>query len=238
MCDLATATRLPMQEYPHGQLIKSQSLRSVSACRPQIERKNPAPGQEKTPTGGAGCRQGPIGFRNAGDGGGTLSQKADFYKFFQLVLPFRQRVCENAMVARINRPGVSEKFCTSCTALLVPGKTWRQSDVKRRKYQCRLCRSRAKNKRRKTSGGRRWRLGTQALYEKQGGRCALTGRPIDRSNMHLDHRVPRAKGGPGTLDNLQWLHKDVNAMKHALSQDEFIALCEEVVLYHILGKSK
>lgn len=32
-----------------------------------------------------------------------------------------------------------------------------------------------------------------------------------------------------TLDNVQWVHKTINFMKHDLSQDVFIQWCERVL---------
>jgi len=75
------------------------------------------------------------------------------------------------------------------------------------------------------------------LYKTQRCRCALTGLPIGLSNtiagdQHGEttasiDRVDSSKGY--TKDNVQWVHKWVNAMKWDLSQDEFITLCEAVV---------
>ncbi len=75
-----------------------------------------------------------------------------------------------------------------------------------------------------------------AQFEKQQGRCALTGWPLT-----IDHS---SHGGPSTktasLDridsrlgyepgNIQWVHKDVNQMKWHLSNDRFIEVCRAVV---------
>lgn len=68
-------------------------------------------------------------------------------------------------------------------------------------------------------------------FEKQKGLCALTKLPIympkgskkdhhhtaslDRKNSNLNY----------TLDNIQWVHKDINRMKSDLSQERFFELC-------------
>ena len=73
------------------------------------------------------------------------------------------------------------------------------------------------------------------LYEKQGKKCALTGLPIifgmlstsenDITTASLD-RIDSEKGY--TLDNVQWVHKDVNIMKNIFSQSYFVNMCRLV----------
>lgn len=75
------------------------------------------------------------------------------------------------------------------------------------------------------------------LLEKigQNPKCALTGRLIDLSKSrtyHLDHIIPRAKGGSNELDNCQVVCKEANQAKSDLTMDEFIQLCREVVNNH------
>lgn len=66
------------------------------------------------------------------------------------------------------------------------------------------------------------------LYEEQGRVCALTGLPISfgkhngETTASLD-RIDSKKGYE--LDNVQWLHKDVNLMKNVYSMDRFIEIC-------------
>lgn len=75
------------------------------------------------------------------------------------------------------------------------------------------------------------------LFEKQGGKCALSGIPIDfirfensgerrRKTASLD-RINNDKGY--VIGNLQWVHKDINFMKNKLSEDRFFYLCNKVV---------
>lgn len=75
------------------------------------------------------------------------------------------------------------------------------------------------------------------LLEKQEYRCKLTGTQIGiatsskgdaigETTASLD-RVDSAKGY--TIDNIQWVHKDVNRMKWDLSQERFIEVCRMVV---------
>lgn len=60
----------------------------------------------------------------------------------------------------------------------------------------------------------------RALWERQGGRCALTGLPI-RGTPHLDHITPVSKNGGHTIDNLQWTCAEANRAKGTLSVEEF-----------------
>ena len=67
------------------------------------------------------------------------------------------------------------------------------------------------------------------LLEYQGYRCALTGRELTPETAALDHVVPVRNDGEHVIENTQVLHKEVNRAKGSLSNDEFIALCHEVV---------
>lgn len=69
-----------------------------------------------------------------------------------------------------------------------------------------------------------------ALWHRQRGRCALTGRRLDRS-AQLDHRTARARGGTDDIANLQWLCEDVNLAKRALTDAEFVAICGDVMAW-------
>jgi len=74
-------------------------------------------------------------------------------------------------------------------------------------------------------------------YEKQGGRCALTGdkiffartvKTVTSSTASLD-RIDSSKGY--SKGNIQWVHKKVNQMKWDLTQEDFIKVCRKVVAY-------
>jgi len=68
-----------------------------------------------------------------------------------------------------------------------------------------------------------------SLWRRQRGRCAMSGRKLDR-DAQLDHIDAVARGGAHELVNLQWLAKEVNLAKRELSVAEFIALCRDVVM--------
>jgi len=65
--------------------------------------------------------------------------------------------------------------------------------------------------------------------------CYLTGRPInllDGQSYHLDHIIPKNRGGENSLDNCNIACKDANQAKGNLLHSEFIVLCEEVLRYN------
>ena len=78
----------------------------------------------------------------------------------------------------------------------------------------------------------------QALLDRQGGRCALSGLPIffdwrrgasgtlARSTTASLGRIRSAEGY--AEGNVQWVHKDVCFMKQRFGQGYFIALCTQV----------
>ena len=66
------------------------------------------------------------------------------------------------------------------------------------------------------------------LWRSQRGRCALTGRRLDRS-AQLYHILPRARGGTDETANLRWVCAEVNLAKRDLTDAEFRALCADVV---------
>lgn len=64
-----------------------------------------------------------------------------------------------------------------------------------------------------------------ALFEQQQRICPLTGRALTLDNAQLDHIVPFSRGGPGTIDNLRWVHEDANQAKSNMSDRDFDAVC-------------
>lgn len=66
------------------------------------------------------------------------------------------------------------------------------------------------------------------LYEKQNRKCALTGWDLEMGlgcTASLD-RIDSSKCY--TIDNVQWVHKDVNSAKMAMVEEDFIKLCTAV----------
>lgn len=70
------------------------------------------------------------------------------------------------------------------------------------------------------------------LIQWQEFRCAITGRELTPENASLDHIIPVSKGGEHLLENIQFLHADVNRAKGTMTMDEFIAMCAEVTAHH------
>lgn len=69
------------------------------------------------------------------------------------------------------------------------------------------------------------------LVERQGYRCALTGRLLTPMSASLDHIQPIAANGKHSIDNAQVLHRQINRIKGTLTNEEFIAVCREVVAH-------
>lgn len=67
------------------------------------------------------------------------------------------------------------------------------------------------------------------LVERQGYRCALTDRELNPKTASLDHVIPTGKGGEHLITNTQVLHKAVNRAKGTMTNEEFVAMCREVV---------
>lgn len=69
------------------------------------------------------------------------------------------------------------------------------------------------------------------LMNKQGQRCVYSGEVLQLAsdNTHLDHILPRSRGGSDHISNLQWITKQVNRMKSDLTHEEFIEACQQVV---------
>lgn len=68
------------------------------------------------------------------------------------------------------------------------------------------------------------------LWKKQRGRCALTGRRLDRK-AEVDHIQAKARGGSDRIDNLRWVCRLVNFARRDLPDDEFFALCGDVMTW-------
>lgn len=72
----------------------------------------------------------------------------------------------------------------------------------------------------------------QEQYEKQAGKCALTGIPIriGSGKTGREASVDRIDSSKGYIkDNIQWVHKDVNRMKNKFDEGYFLRMCKAVV---------
>lgn len=66
------------------------------------------------------------------------------------------------------------------------------------------------------------------IFTSQDGKCGLTGRTLSFDDMHLDHKVPRSRGGGNEMENLRWVCSEANQAKHGLTDEEFLLLCTQV----------
>lgn len=69
----------------------------------------------------------------------------------------------------------------------------------------------------------------RSLWDQQGGLCALSGRPLEIQTAELDHRIPRSRGGGDDLTNLRLVAPEANRAKGALTDDELVALCRDIL---------
>jgi 5-methylcytosine-specific restriction endonuclease McrA len=69
------------------------------------------------------------------------------------------------------------------------------------------------------------------LLKQQAYRCALSGIELTPETAVIDHKIPVSRGGGNEIENLQWLHEDVNRAKGVLSQDQFLKVCRLVSQY-------
>lgn len=67
------------------------------------------------------------------------------------------------------------------------------------------------------------------LVERQGFRCALSGRELTPQTASLDHIVPLARGGEHNIHNIWVVDQQINGAKGTLTLDEFVAMCRDVV---------
>jgi len=72
------------------------------------------------------------------------------------------------------------------------------------------------------------------LFEKQKGKCALSGLPLklkehskDKNSTASLDRIDSTKGY--LKDNVQWIYRRINFMKGALDENEFVYLCNKIV---------
>jgi hypothetical protein len=88
------------------------------------------------------------------------------------------------------------------------------------------------------SRGLEFNITIEAIYhllEKQDFKCNLSGIDIKLHKRHYKNRkeqtasLDRIDSSKGyTLDNVQWLHRDINIMKNTHKQEYFIELCKKV----------
>jgi 5-methylcytosine-specific restriction endonuclease McrA len=70
-----------------------------------------------------------------------------------------------------------------------------------------------------------------AILERQGFRCALSGRQLTPESATIDHIVPLARDGEHCLANLWVVQAAINKAKNTMTCDEFLAMCRDVVRF-------
>lgn len=71
----------------------------------------------------------------------------------------------------------------------------------------------------------------EGMWNRQEGKCGLSGRQMDVATAELDHIVPVSRGGSLEISNLRWACPVANQAKHNLMDEEFGALCADVAEY-------
>ena len=59
------------------------------------------------------------------------------------------------------------------------------------------------------------------VYEKYAGHCAYCGKPVELSDMQVDHIEPKRKDGPDTMENYNPSCRRCNHYKRSLDLDGF-----------------
>ena len=57
------------------------------------------------------------------------------------------------------------------------------------------------------------------IYKRDGGICQICLDPVSEEEFHMDHRVPLARGGSHTYDNVQVAHGSCNCKKGMKMQE-------------------
>lgn len=76
--------------------------------------------------------------------------------------------------------------------------------------------------------GRATYLDLARIWKRQRGLCALTGERLDRT-AEVDHIIPKVRGGSDQAGNVRWVTRRVNLAKRDLTDEEFLALCSNVM---------
>lgn len=65
------------------------------------------------------------------------------------------------------------------------------------------------------------------LVSQYGGKCYLCHETFNsKSDITIDHLVPKSKGGTDSIDNLRLAHEKCNNAKNSMSLEEYAVLQE------------
>lgn len=68
-----------------------------------------------------------------------------------------------------------------------------------------------------------------AMYTAYNGKCFYTGRDIDAESMHIDHIIPKSKGGKDCVLNYVPTFPELNLIKSDMYDGRFVDVVTEVV---------
>lgn len=69
------------------------------------------------------------------------------------------------------------------------------------------------------------------VYNKQNHMCAITGLPLYFRPVKVASLDRINNSGNYDIDNIQWVHKDINRMRNSYSMEYFLKMCKAVVDY-------
>jgi 5-methylcytosine-specific restriction endonuclease McrA len=61
---------------------------------------------------------------------------------------------------------------------------------------------------------------SKAIWERDGGHCQYTNRPLSKQEANIDHIIPKSRGGSSSWTNLVLTSKEINGMKDNRTPDE------------------
>lgn len=68
-----------------------------------------------------------------------------------------------------------------------------------------------------------------AMLDRQGYRCALSGRELTPENTDAEHIIPLDQGGSHTLENIYLIVRDAARLKRHLTEKEMVQLCFDIL---------
>lgn len=147
----------------------------------------------------------------------------------------------NGWIAPNNRGGAVKRFCSAtCRKRAESARNGavreqrRKRDVaayQRDRYQTdpewrirRLSSASMRHHQRRTSSNPGERFGLDDIFKRDGGKCHLCGKKVDRSDASMDHIIPMSLGGEHSLVNVALAHQSCNSSKRERPANEQLRL--------------